>query len=62
VRFAEANRAQRAVRRLAGSGPGSWLFARLAQRVDEPAGAALLAATLALAPRGDAATRRGPRC
>jgi deazaflavin-dependent oxidoreductase (nitroreductase family) len=31
-----ANRAQRAVRRFAGSGPGAWVLARVAQRVDEP--------------------------
>jgi deazaflavin-dependent oxidoreductase (nitroreductase family) len=34
--FAEANAAQRAVRRFASSGPGSWVFARLAHHLDRP--------------------------
>lgn len=34
--FAQANRAQRAVRRFAASGPGSWVFARAAHRLDRP--------------------------
>lgn len=36
VTFSEANPAQRAVRRLGASGPGSWLFARVAHRIDAP--------------------------
>jgi deazaflavin-dependent oxidoreductase (nitroreductase family) len=34
--FDRANAVQRAVRRLASSGPGSWLFARFAHRIDRP--------------------------
>ena len=34
--FAQANRAQRAVRQFAASGPGSWVFARAAHRLDRP--------------------------
>jgi deazaflavin-dependent oxidoreductase (nitroreductase family) len=34
--FDRANSVQRAVRRLAASGPGSWLFARAAPRIDRP--------------------------
>lgn len=34
--FADANPAQRGVRRFAASGPGSWVFARLAHRLDRP--------------------------
>jgi deazaflavin-dependent oxidoreductase (nitroreductase family) len=34
--FDRANAAQRAVRRLAASGPGAWLFARVAPRIDRP--------------------------
>ncbi|MBV9001809.1 MAG: hypothetical protein JO304_22310, partial [Solirubrobacterales bacterium] len=36
VSFERANPAQRTIRRLAASGPGSWLFARLAHRIDRP--------------------------
>ena len=36
VSFEHANPAQRTIRRLAASGPGSWLFARLAHRIDRP--------------------------
>src|SRR3954470_21652690 len=34
--YASANAAQRAIRRFASGGPGSWLFARLARRLDRP--------------------------
>jgi deazaflavin-dependent oxidoreductase (nitroreductase family) len=34
--FARANAFQRAMRRLAASGPGAWFFARLLHRVDRP--------------------------
>lgn len=34
--FAQANPAQRAVRSFAASGPGSWVFARVAHRIDRP--------------------------
>lgn len=34
--YARANAAQRAMRRLAASGPGSWLFARVLHRIDRP--------------------------
>jgi deazaflavin-dependent oxidoreductase (nitroreductase family) len=34
--FARANAVQRAMRRLAASGPGAWLFARVLHRVDRP--------------------------
>jgi deazaflavin-dependent oxidoreductase (nitroreductase family) len=34
--FAQANPVQRAMRRLAASGPGSWLFARIMHRIDRP--------------------------
>jgi deazaflavin-dependent oxidoreductase (nitroreductase family) len=34
--FAQANRLQRTVRSFAASGPGSWLFARAAHRIDRP--------------------------
>lgn len=33
--FAEANAAQRGLRRFAASGPGSWLFARMLDRLDQ---------------------------
>jgi deazaflavin-dependent oxidoreductase (nitroreductase family) len=36
VTFAEANPLQRAVRRIAASGPGSWLAVRLLHRIDAP--------------------------
>ncbi|MFN8113549.1 MAG: nitroreductase family deazaflavin-dependent oxidoreductase [Solirubrobacterales bacterium] len=36
ITFAEANLAQRGVRRFASSGPGSWVFARVAHRLDKP--------------------------
>jgi deazaflavin-dependent oxidoreductase (nitroreductase family) len=36
LEFADANRAQRLVRSFASSGPGSWLFARLAHHIDRP--------------------------
>ncbi|MEA2133062.1 MAG: hypothetical protein QOC68_971, partial [Solirubrobacteraceae bacterium] len=32
--FAEANAAQRALRRFAASGPGSWLFSRVLDPMD----------------------------
>ena len=35
--FERANAIQRALRRVAGSGPGSWLFARVLHRIDRPA-------------------------
>jgi deazaflavin-dependent oxidoreductase (nitroreductase family) len=34
--YAKANRIQRGIRRFASGGPGSWLFARLAHRIDRP--------------------------
>jgi deazaflavin-dependent oxidoreductase (nitroreductase family) len=34
--YAEANRLQRSMRSFASSGPGSWLFARAAHRLDKP--------------------------
>jgi deazaflavin-dependent oxidoreductase (nitroreductase family) len=34
--FDRANAVQKAVRQLAASGPGAWLFARLAPRIDRP--------------------------
>jgi deazaflavin-dependent oxidoreductase (nitroreductase family) len=34
--FDRANVIQKALRRVAGSGPGSWLFARLLHRIDRP--------------------------
>jgi deazaflavin-dependent oxidoreductase (nitroreductase family) len=34
--FADANRAQRAIRRVAASGPGSWLAIRVLSRIDPP--------------------------
>jgi deazaflavin-dependent oxidoreductase (nitroreductase family) len=34
--FDQANRLQRTLRRFAGSGPGSWVFARVAHRIDRP--------------------------
>jgi hypothetical protein len=34
--FARANVAQRAMRRLAASGPGSWFFARVLHHIDRP--------------------------
>ena len=34
--FERANVIQKALRRLAGSGPGSWLFARVLHRIDRP--------------------------
>jgi deazaflavin-dependent oxidoreductase (nitroreductase family) len=34
--FDQANAVQRALRRLAASGPGSWLFARIMHHVDRP--------------------------
>jgi deazaflavin-dependent oxidoreductase (nitroreductase family) len=36
MRYARANIVQRALRRLAASGPGSWLFARVLHRIDRP--------------------------
>jgi deazaflavin-dependent oxidoreductase (nitroreductase family) len=36
LEYAQANTVQRALRRLAASGPGSWLFARVAHHVDRP--------------------------
>ena len=36
ITFAEANSAQRGVRRFASSGPGSWVFARVAHHLDRP--------------------------
>lgn len=36
ISFAEANFAQRGVRRFASSGPGSWIFARVAHHLDKP--------------------------
>ena len=34
--FERANGVQKALRRVAGSGPGSWLFARVLHRIDRP--------------------------
>jgi deazaflavin-dependent oxidoreductase (nitroreductase family) len=34
--YSQANRLQRATRRFASSGPGSWLFARVSHRIDRP--------------------------
>lgn len=34
--FEDANALQRALRRLAASGPGAWLFARVLYRIDRP--------------------------
>jgi deazaflavin-dependent oxidoreductase (nitroreductase family) len=34
--YARANAVQRALRRLAASGPGSWVFARILHRIDRP--------------------------
>jgi deazaflavin-dependent oxidoreductase (nitroreductase family) len=34
--YAQANPAQRAMRRFAASGPGSWLFVRVLHRIDRP--------------------------
>jgi deazaflavin-dependent oxidoreductase (nitroreductase family) len=34
--YARANPVQRVVRRFGASGPGAWLFARVAQRIDRP--------------------------
>jgi deazaflavin-dependent oxidoreductase (nitroreductase family) len=34
--YAKANRVQRSIRRFASGGPGSWLFARVAHRIDRP--------------------------
>ena len=34
--YSQANAVQRATRRFASSGPGSWLFARVSQRIDRP--------------------------
>ena len=34
--YSEANRLQRSMRSFASSGPGSWLFARAAHRLDKP--------------------------
>ena len=34
--YARANAVQKAMRRLAASGPGSWLFARVLHRIDRP--------------------------
>jgi deazaflavin-dependent oxidoreductase (nitroreductase family) len=36
VTFERANAVQRALRRVAGSGPGAWLFARILYRIDRP--------------------------
>lgn len=36
MQYAEANAFQRGVRRFAASGPGSWLFLRVAHRLDRP--------------------------
>jgi deazaflavin-dependent oxidoreductase (nitroreductase family) len=34
--YSQANRIQRGIRRFASGGPGSWVFARLAHRIDRP--------------------------
>ena len=36
MRYSQANAFQRGVRRFASSGPGSWLFLRIAHRLDKP--------------------------
>ncbi len=36
ITYTEANPLQRGVRRFASTGPGAWIFARAAQRIDEP--------------------------
>lgn len=36
ITFAEANVAQRVIRRFASGGPGSWVFARVSHRLDRP--------------------------
>ena len=36
LNYARANLFQKALRRFAGSGPGSWLFARVLHRIDRP--------------------------
>jgi deazaflavin-dependent oxidoreductase (nitroreductase family) len=36
MRFSESNGRQRAIRRFASSGPGSWFFARVLHHVDKP--------------------------
>lgn len=36
VTYSEANPLQRGIRRFASTGPGAWIFARAAQRIDEP--------------------------
>lgn len=36
VTYDQANAVQRVLRRFAGSGPGSWLFARVLHRIDRP--------------------------
>ena len=36
MRFSQANGLQRAIRRFASSGPGSWFFARVLHHVDRP--------------------------
>jgi len=36
ITFAQANLLQRSLRRLSGTGPGSWLFARILHRIDRP--------------------------
>jgi deazaflavin-dependent oxidoreductase (nitroreductase family) len=36
ITYSQANRVQRGLRRFASGGPGSWLFARVAHRIDRP--------------------------
>jgi deazaflavin-dependent oxidoreductase (nitroreductase family) len=36
ITYDQANRLQRLIRRFASSGPGSWIFARVAHRLDRP--------------------------
>src|SRR3954451_530291 len=36
ISYQQASGVQRAIRRFASSGPGSWLFARIAHRIDRP--------------------------
>jgi deazaflavin-dependent oxidoreductase (nitroreductase family) len=36
ISYQQANAVQRAIRRFASAGPGSWLFARVAHRIDRP--------------------------
>src|SRR3954464_3384788 len=36
ITYSQANRVQRGLRRFASGGPGSWLFARAAHRIDRP--------------------------